>query len=140
MRGIIAVIIALAVSGEAYVASPLRRMARVGRSRPLACESAPSDQEQQRLAAALVKAANNQESGRNTEKSNNEASNSSLNSNSVANSAPKDGLALSQAENSAFDVGLLIAAPIIIGTLGLFFVFPLLIPSLQNSLPPVGTP
>jgi len=60
-------------------------------------------------------------------------------SNAVANAAPKD-IALSANDNTAFDVRLLIAAPIIIGTLGLFFVFPLLILSLQSSLPPVGTP
>jgi len=37
---------------------------------------------------------------------------------------------------SGFDIGLLIAFPVIVGTLGLFFVFPLLIESLNKSLPP----
>jgi hypothetical protein len=38
---------------------------------------------------------------------------------------------------SAFDVGLLIAFPVIIGTLALFFLFPLLAPKLAETLPPV---
>ena len=37
---------------------------------------------------------------------------------------------------SGFDIGLLIAFPVIVGTLGLFFVFPLLTDSLNKSLPP----
>ena len=80
-----------------------------------------SKSDSQRLAAALVNAANNQED---TEVE------------SVMPTSPGASTALSANENTAFDVGLLIAAPIILGTLGLFFVFPLLIPSLQNSLPP----
>ena len=38
---------------------------------------------------------------------------------------------------SGFDVGLLIAFPIIVGTLGFFFLFPILGPQLAANLPPV---
>lgn len=37
---------------------------------------------------------------------------------------------------TGFDIGLLIAFPVIVATLGLFFVFPLLTDSLSKSLPP----
>jgi outer membrane biosynthesis protein TonB len=43
---------------------------------------------------------------------------------------------LSPKKNSAFDIGLLIAFPVIVGTLALFFVFPLLAPQLAKNLPP----
>lgn len=47
------------------------------------------------------------------------------------------GTGMSKSESGAFDVGLLIAFPIIIGTLGLFFVFPLIRDQIATSLPPV---
>jgi len=98
-------------------------------------EEEQAEYEQRRLAEALVHAANHQE------KDGSDAAPASASStNAYANAANPKEMVLSQGENTAFDVGLLIAAPIIIGTLGLFFVFPLLIPSLQSSLPPVGTP
>ncbi len=37
---------------------------------------------------------------------------------------------------TGFDIGLLIAFPVIVATLGLFFVFPLLTDSLSKTLPP----
>lgn len=45
-----------------------------------------------------------------------------------------------QEDFGAFDFGLVIAFPIMIGTLALFFIFPLLRDGLAESLPPVGTP
>ena len=44
---------------------------------------------------------------------------------------------LSQGNFGAFDVGLLIAFPVIVGTLMLFFIFPFLGPQFAESLPPV---
>jgi hypothetical protein len=41
------------------------------------------------------------------------------------------------AGTSGFDIGLLIAFPIIVGTLGFFFLFPILGPQLADKLPPV---
>lgn len=43
---------------------------------------------------------------------------------------------LNASENTAFDYGLLIAFPVIIGTLALFFLFPILGPKFAESLPP----
>jgi hypothetical protein len=40
---------------------------------------------------------------------------------------------------SGFDIGLLLAFPIIIGTLGFFFLFPILGPQIATQLPPVPT-
>jgi hypothetical protein len=40
---------------------------------------------------------------------------------------------------SGFDIGLLIAFPVIVGTLGFFFLFPILGPQLAANLPPVPT-
>jgi hypothetical protein len=57
------------------------------------------------------------------------------NSNIRTEDIKKVSTALSSA-GSGFDVGLLIAFPVIVGTLGLFFVFPLLIDSLSKTLPP----
>ena len=61
--------------------------------------------------------------------------NSKENSNIRTEDIKKVSTALSSA-GSGFDVGLLIAFPVIVGTLGLFFVFPLLIDSLSKTLPP----
>lgn len=47
--------------------------------------------------------------------------------------------AMSNKESKAFDVGLLIAFPIMIGTLALFFVFPLMKDQIAANLPPPGT-
>ena len=44
---------------------------------------------------------------------------------------------LSSGNNSAFDIGLLIAFPVIVGTLALFFIFPFLGPQFADTLPPV---
>lgn len=46
-------------------------------------------------------------------------------------------IGLSKGAFGAFDVGLLIAFPVIVGTLMLFFLFPLLGPEFAKSLPPV---
>ena len=45
--------------------------------------------------------------------------------------------ALSKQGNTGFDIGLLIAFPIIIGTLGFFFFFPFLSADFAKGLPPV---
>lgn len=44
--------------------------------------------------------------------------------------------AMSPSKNSAFDIGLFIAFPFIIGTLALFFLFPIIGPEFGKSLPP----
>jgi len=44
---------------------------------------------------------------------------------------------ISSSENMAFDAGLLIAFPVIVATLGLFFFFPFIRENLATSLPPL---
>ena len=44
---------------------------------------------------------------------------------------------ISSSENKAFDAGLLIAFPVIVATLGLFFFFPFIRENLATSLPPL---
>ena len=55
----------------------------------------------------------------------------------VPGAAPSPSYGLSSGSNSAFDVGRLIAFPVIIGTLALFFLFPFLGPQFADTLPPV---
>jgi len=82
--------------------------------------------DEMRLAEALVAATKNQEE---------DISKSSKALTPVSSpSSSEDSFALS-AGNDAFDIGLLIAAPIIIGTLGLFFIFPLIKDQLAANLP-----
>lgn len=50
--------------------------------------------------------------------------------------ASKSNVALTDGETSAFDVGLFIAFPVILATLGLFFIFPLIKDQLAVNLPP----
>lgn len=50
--------------------------------------------------------------------------------------ASKSNAALTDGETSAFDVGLFIAFPVILATLGLFFIFPLIKDQLAVNLPP----
>ena len=52
-------------------------------------------------------------------------------------SAPKTDLTKLSVGTDSFDVGLLIAFPIIVATLGFFFLFPLIGPQLAQTLPPV---
>jgi len=54
---------------------------------------------------------------------------------SSSSSSPLEGI--SSAENKAFDAGLLIAFPVIVATLGLFFFFPFIRENLASSLPPL---
>lgn len=54
-------------------------------------------------------------------------------------SAPKTDLTKLSVGTDSFDVGLLIAFPIIVATLGFFFLFPLIGPQLAQTLPPVPT-
>ena len=56
-------------------------------------------------------------------------------SSSSSSSSPLEGI--SSAENKAFDAGLLIAFPVIVATLGLFFFFPFIRENLASSLPPL---
>jgi hypothetical protein len=51
--------------------------------------------------------------------------------------APKVDLTKLSVGTDSFDVGLLIAFPIIVATLGFFFLFPLIGPQLAQTLPPV---
>ena len=51
--------------------------------------------------------------------------------------APKQDLTKLSVGTDGFDVGLLIAFPIIVATLGFFFLFPLIGPQLAATLPPV---
>lgn len=51
--------------------------------------------------------------------------------------APKVDLTKLSVGTDSFDVGLLIAFPIIVATLGFFFLFPLIGPQLAATLPPV---
>lgn len=53
--------------------------------------------------------------------------------------APKVDLTKLSVGTDSFDVGLLIAFPIIVATLGFFFLFPLIGPQLAQTLPPVPT-
>lgn len=53
--------------------------------------------------------------------------------------APKTDLTKLSVGTDSFDVGLLIAFPIIVATLGFFFLFPLIGPQLAQTLPPVPT-
>ena len=55
----------------------------------------------------------------------------------VPGATPTPSYGLSSGSNSAFDIGLLIAFPVIIGTLALFFIFPFLGPQFADTLPPV---
>jgi hypothetical protein len=57
-------------------------------------------------------------------------------------SAPPKGSSLTPEgeKRSGFDVGLLIAFPLMIGTLALFLFFPIIAPQLAGTLPPAGTP
>lgn len=53
---------------------------------------------------------------------------------------PLTSTSLTEGETGAFDFGLLLAFPVIIGTLALFFVFPLIKDQLAANLPPPNTP
>lgn len=54
-----------------------------------------------------------------------------------SNSSPVVPVGTGKEGTSGFDIGLLIAFPIIVGTLGFFFLFPILGPQFAASLPPV---
>lgn len=54
----------------------------------------------------------------------------------LANPAAATDTSMTPTKNSAFDIGLLIAFPVIVGTLLLFFAFPLISPMLAQYLPP----
>jgi hypothetical protein len=56
---------------------------------------------------------------------------------SATTPAPKVDLTKLSVGTDSFDVGLLIAFPIIVATLGFFFLFPLIGPQLAQTLPPV---
>ena len=91
--------------------------------------------EEMRLAQALVAATKNQQEDDND---NNDSqavvTTSSSSSSSGVDATVENNFALSSGTD-AFDIGLLIAAPIIIGTLGLFFIFPLIKDSIGANLP-----
>ena len=61
-------------------------------------------------------------------------STSDVTSRNTASSSPSSNLSANK--NSAFDAGLLVMFPIMIITLGLFFVFPVIAPYLASQLPP----
>ena len=56
---------------------------------------------------------------------------------SVTTPAPKVDMTKLSVGTDSFDVGLLIAFPIMIATLGFFFLFPLIGPQFASTLPPV---
>ena len=56
----------------------------------------------------------------------------------TAGNTPASGM--TSANSGAFDFGLLLAFPVIVGTLGLFFVFPLIKDQIALNLPPPMTP
>lgn len=67
------------------------------------------------------------------------ASNAVVTATTATIPAPKVDLTKLSVGTDSFDVGLLIAFPIIVATLGFFFLFPLIGPQLAQTLPPVPT-
>ena len=124
---------------EALSSSDLKYIREEEEKKRIAEEEAAKKSEEMRLAQALVAATKNQQEDDDNNSNTSKAVVSTTTTTSPPSSTgvddPIDNSFALSSGTDAFDIGLLIAAPIMIGTLGLFFIFPLIKDSIGANLP-----